>query len=102
MTNIRQGYGQIKEAFRALIKDNILQPYINEDDSRSSNDGDSIGYKIHAFDIRYQKNFESGRSVKKEFRLDRVVPASIYGTSLVLTNRIIRISSDGHRMFGLI
>ena len=33
-----QGYDQIKEAFRALTKDNILQPYITEDDFRSSND----------------------------------------------------------------
>ena len=27
-----QGYGQIKEAFKALTKDNILQPYISEDE----------------------------------------------------------------------
>ena len=27
-----QGYGQIKEAFRALTKDKILQPFISEDD----------------------------------------------------------------------
>ena len=38
-----QGYGQIKEALRALTKYNILQPYICEDDFRSSNDGDTIG-----------------------------------------------------------
>ena len=30
-----QGYGKIKEAFKAVIKDNLLQPYINEDDFRS-------------------------------------------------------------------
>ena len=52
-----QGCGQIKEAFRALTKDSILQPYISENDSRSSNvgdDGNEIGFNIHAFDIRYQ------------------------------------------------
>ena len=32
-----QAYGQIKEAFKALTKDDILQPYISEDDFRSSN-----------------------------------------------------------------
>ena len=52
-----QGYGQIKEAFRALTKDNILQPYIPEDDFRSDNNGNTIGYNIQVFDIRYQKNF---------------------------------------------
>ena len=32
-----QGYHQIKEAFRALTKDDILQPYISEADFRRSN-----------------------------------------------------------------
>ena len=31
-----QGYGQVKEAFRALTKDNLLQPYISDADFRSS------------------------------------------------------------------
>ena len=97
-----QGYGQIKEAFKALTKDDILQPYISEHDFRSSNDGNNIGYKIYAFDIRYQKNFESSQPIKVEFKFDGVVPAGIYGYALVLTNRLISISSDGQRMFDLI
>ena len=99
-----QGYGPIKEAFRAFIKDNILTPYITEDDFRSSNvgdDGNEVGYDIHAFDMRYQKIFESGQLVKVEFKLDEVVPAFIFGYALVLTNRIASISSDGQRMFDL-
>ena len=74
-----QGYGQIKEAFKALTKDNILQPYISEDDFRSDNNGNNIGYNIHVFDIRYQKNYQSGQSVRVEFKLDKVVPAGVYG-----------------------
>ena len=50
-----QGYGQIKEAFKAFTKDDILQPFISHNDFRSSNDGDDIGYKVYAYDIRYQK-----------------------------------------------
>ena len=50
--NYSQGYGQIKQAFKALTKDNLLQPYISDDDFRSSNDGNNIGYNIYAFDIR--------------------------------------------------
>ena len=38
-----QGYAQIKEAFRALTKDDMLKPNISEHDFRSSNDGDKIG-----------------------------------------------------------
>ena len=96
-----QGYGQIKEAFKALTKDDILQPYISEDDFRSSNEGNNIGYNIYAFDIRYQKNFENAQPVKVEFKFSENIPAGIYGYALVLTNKLISISSDGQRMFDL-
>ena len=97
-----QGYGQIKEAFKALTKDNILQPYRSEDDFRSDNNGNSIGYNIHVFDIRYQKDYQSGQSVKIEFKLDNIVPAGVYGYAQVLTNRLVSISSDGQRMLDLV
>ena len=48
-----QSYGQIKEAFKALTKDNILQPYISEHDFRSSIDDNDIDHNIYVFDIRY-------------------------------------------------
>ena len=99
-----QGYGQIKETFKALTKDDILQPYISHTDFRSSNvgnDGNEIGYIIHCFDIRYQKFFEARQSVKVEIKFNDVVPAGIYGYALVLTNKLISISSDGQRMFDL-
>ena len=51
-----QGYGQIKEAFRALTKDDIIKPYMLGHDFRSSNNDDNDGYNIYVFDIRYQKN----------------------------------------------
>ena len=98
------GYLQIKEAFRSLIKGNILQPYIIEDDFRSSNvsdDGIEVGYNLHAFDRRFRKNFETGQSVKVELKIDGVVPAGIYGYALVLTSRLVSICSDGQRMFDL-
>ena len=53
-----QGYGQTKEAFKALTKDDILPPYISEYDFIGSNDGDNIGSNIHALDIRYQKKLK--------------------------------------------
>ena len=99
--NFSQAYGQVKEFFRALAKDNILQPYISEHDFRSSNDGNNIGYNIYAFDIRYQKKFESSQPIKVEYKFDGVIPAGIYGYALVLTNKIISICSDGERMFDL-
>ena len=97
-----QGYGLIKEDFKALTKDDILQPYISEDDFRSSNEGNNIGYNIYAFDIRYQKNFENAQPVKVEFNFSENNAAGIYGYALVLRNKLISISSDGQRMFDLV
>ena len=52
-----QGYHQIKEAFKALTKDDILQPCISDDNFRTSNvRAHDVGYIIYFFDIRYQKN----------------------------------------------
>ena len=75
-----QGYGLIKEAFKALTKDDILQPYISEDDFRSSNEGNDIGYNIYAFDIRYQKNFENAQPVKVEFKFSKTFLLGNMGT----------------------
>ena len=97
-----QAYEQIEKAFRALTKDDILQPYISDKDFRSYNVGNSIGYNLYVFDIGYQKNFEAAQPVKVEFKFDGVVPAGIYGYALVLTNKLLSISSDGQRMFDLV
>ena len=99
--NYSQAYGLIKETFRALTKDDILQPYISENDFRSSNNNNDIGYNIYAFDIRYQKSFENAQPVKVEFKFSENIDAGIYGYALVLTNRLISITSDGQRMFDL-
>ena len=97
-----EGYGQSKEAFRALRKNDILQPYISDHDFRSSNNNNDFGYNLYVFDIRYQKNFENSQPIKVEFKFDGVVPAGIYGYALVLTNNKMSISSDGQRHFDLI
>ena len=98
-----QGYHQIKEAFRALTKDDILPPYISEADFRTSNvAANDIGYDLYVFDIRYQKNFTNPQPIKVAFKFDGVVPNDINGYVLVLTNKLISISSDGQRHFDLI
>ena len=61
-----QGYGQIKEAFRAQTKDEIIQPYMSDDDFRSSNAAvNEIGYTLYVLDIRHQQNFTTSRPIKK-------------------------------------
>ena len=51
-----QGYGEFKEAFRALTKDDILWPYVSDHDFRSVIDGIDVGYNIYVFGTRFQKN----------------------------------------------
>ena len=99
--NYSQAYGLIKETCRALTKDDLLQPYISENDFRSSNNNNDVGYNIYAFDIRYQKNFENAQPIKVEFKFSENIDAGIYGYALVLTNKLISITSDGQRMFDL-
>ena len=80
----------------------MLQPYMSEDDFRSSNVRvDDVGYNFYVFDIRYQKNFTNSQRIKVEFNFDGVVPVDISGYALVLTN-LFSISSDGERHFEFI
>ena len=98
-----QGYSQIKEAFRALIKDDILQPYTSEEDFRSSDvRADDVGYNLYVFNIGYQKHFTASQPIEVEFKFDEVVPNDINGYALVLTNKLVSISIDGQRHFDLI
>ena len=92
----------MKRRFKALTKDDILQPYISENDFKSSNDGDKVGYNLYSSDIRYQKNFESAQPIKVEFKFSENLPARLYGYGFVSTNRLVSISSDGQRHFDLI
>ena len=98
-----QGYHQIKQAFKALTKDVILQPYIFEEDFRTSNvRAADVGYNLYVFDIRYQKNYTASQPTKVEFNFDGVVPNDLNGYALVLTNKLVSTSSDGQQHFDLI
>ena len=59
-----QGYGLIKQTFKALTQHDILEPYIKDNDFILSNDGKKIGYDLYVFDIRYLKKFESVKPIK--------------------------------------
>ena len=83
-----QSYGQIKEAFRALTKIDIFQPYISFADSRSSNvRADDGGFNLYAFDIRFQQNFTFSQPICVKIKFQGVVPNDINGYALDLTNK---------------
>ena len=71
--------------------------------SRSSNVRvDDVVYNLYVFGIRCQKNFTASQPIKVEFKFDGVVHNDVNGHALVLTNRLISISSDGQLHFDLI
>ena len=97
-----QGYHQNKEAFKALTKNDILQPYKSEEFRSSNVRADDVGSIFYIFDIRYQKNFTASQPSKVEFKFDGVVPNGINGFALVLTNKLVSISSGGQQNSDLI
>ena len=92
---------KLEKLLKLITKDDILQPYISENDFRSSIDVNDIGYNMYAIEIRYQKIFQSSKPMKVEFKFDGVIPAGIYGNALVLTKILVSINSDGQRKFDL-
>ena len=71
---------------------------MSDDDFRSSNvRADDVGYNSCVFDITYQKKFTTSQPIKVEFKFGGVVPDNINGYALVLTNKLISISTDGQR-----
>ena len=98
-----QGYGQIKEAFRALTKDDVLQPCISLENFQSSNvRSDDVGYNLYVFAIRYQQNSTASQPIKLEIKTEGVVPNDIKEYALVLKNKLVSVSSDRQQHFDLI
>ena len=96
-----QGYHQNKEASGALTKDINPKPFISDQDFEHSNEGNDLSYKLYVFDVRCQKDLESAQPIKVEFKFSENIPAGIFGYPLVLTNKLVIISSDGQRHFDL-
>ena len=81
-----QGYGQIKEAFKALTKDYIIQPYKSDYDFISNNNNNKdIFCNLYALDIQYQKKIKSAQPIKVEFKLSEILPAGVCGYVFALT-----------------
>ena len=101
-----QAYGKIVSRFRPLAKDNIVQPYITQKDFKTSNkypDGNP-GYEVYVFDKRHHQDYSSAHpiNVKFDFRPAVTAATKLIGCVLVLTNKLISVSSDGQKQYDLI
>ena len=91
-----QGCAQIEDVSRTLTKNDTLPPYFSDHDLRSSNvRDDDVGYNLYVFDIRYQQISTVSQPIKVDFIFDGVVPNDVNGYALVLTNKLVSVSSDG-------
>ena len=59
-----------------------------------------FNYTFSKNDIR--KKFETAQPIELEFNFFEDVPAWIHGYALVITNKLVSISSDGQQHFELI
>ena len=100
-----QAYGEIISCFRHLAKDNFLQTYITQKDFKTSNnyaDG-KPGYNLYVFDIRHHQGYSSAQPIKLGSNFRPVVPAAtnLIRYALLLTNKLVSVSTDGQRQFDL-
>ena len=62
--------GEIREAFRALTKEDILKSYTSDHDFRSTNVNDAedddaiVGYYLYVSDLQYRKILEAAQPIK--------------------------------------
>ena len=56
-----------------------------------------MGYNLYNCDKTYQEIVTASQPIKVEVKFDGVVPKDINGYALVLTNKIVRVISDGVR-----
>ena len=98
-----QAYGEIVSCFRHLAKDNNLQPYITQKNFITSNDysDGNPGYNLHVFDIRHHQDYSSSQPIKVrfDFRPAILAATNLIGYALLLTNKLVSVSSDGQRQF---
>ena len=98
-----QAHAEIKEVFGAFTKNDILPPYISDDNFRSFDASVvELGFILYIFDIRYQQIFIASQPIKKEFIIDGVVFNDVNGYFLEIAKKLVPLSSNRQKPFDLI
>ena len=101
-----KAYGEIVSWFRLLANDNILQPYLTQKNFIASTNylDDNAGFNIYVFDIRHYQDYSSAQPTKVGFDSRPAIPAgnNLIGYALLLTNKLVSLSSDGQKQFDMI
>ena len=99
-----QAYAEIVSCFTKLAKNNFLQPYLTQKDFITSNkypDG-KPGYNLYVFHMRHHQDCSSAQPIKVRIDFRPAVPAAtnLIGYAILLTNKLVSVSSNGQRQFG--
>ena len=96
--NFHEAYYQIENFFLKHSEDRILKPFIGINSFRRY-------YNFYVFDLTNQKDHISAQPISVDFKFYNVAGTNVRdytAFALVLTNRLVSISSDGKRMFDII
>ena len=91
-----QAYSEIENFYHLNSETNLLNPFIDLNKFRTN-------YNFYVFDLSKQKDIIASQPIRLEFKLNAAIDVADYiAYALVLTPKLISISSDGQRHFDLI
>ena len=91
-----QAYSEIGNFYLLKNETNLLNPFIDLHKFRTN-------YNFYVFDLSKQKDNIASQPIKLEFKLSAAINVADYiAYALVLTPKLISISSDGQRHFDLL
>ena len=91
-----QAYHEIENFYLLKSETNLLNPFIDLHKFRTN-------YNFYVFDLSKQKDNIASQPIRLEFKFNAVIDVADYiAYALVLTPKLISISSDGQRHFDLL
>ena len=91
-----QAYSEIENFYLLKSETNLLNPFIDLHKFR-------INYNFYVFDLSKQKDNIASQPIRLEFKFNATIDVADYiAYALVLTPKLISISSDGQRHFDLL
>ena len=91
-----QAYSEIENFYLLKNETNLLNPFIDLHKFRTN-------YNFYVFDLSKQKDNIASQPIRLEFKFNAAIDVADYiAYALVLTPKLISISSDGQRLFDLL
>ena len=91
-----QAYSEIENFYHLNSETNLLNPFIDLNKFRTN-------YDFYVFDLSKQRDITASQPIRLEFKFNAAIDVADYiAYALVLTPKLISISSDGQKHFDLI